>query len=86
MKTALVTVAFPGRPDGQAEVRNFNPGDECHGDLAQVAVNEGWAEPLDGEFDEPPVPPKAAAKADTGKGQKTPKKAKGGDGGEGEGQ
>jgi hypothetical protein len=52
---AKVTVAFSGVPDGEIYPKDFAPGDEVHGDLAAVAVREGWAE--DSE------PTKAEAKA-----------------------
>jgi hypothetical protein len=41
---AKVTVAFSGVPDGEIYPKDFAPGDEVHGDLAAVAVREGWAE------------------------------------------
>lgn len=40
---ATVTVAFQGVPDGECYPREFAPGDEVMGDLAVVAVREGWA-------------------------------------------
>lgn len=49
---------FPGVPDGQVMPKEFAEGDEVTGDLAAVAVREGWAEPLEG-FD--PVEPVAPA-------------------------
>lgn len=44
---AKVTQAFRGVPDGEVMPKEFNPGDEVDGDLAVVAVREGWAQ--DGE-------------------------------------
>lgn len=47
---ATVTVAFPGLPDGESQVRNFEPGDLVEGDLADVAIAEDWAvEGYDGD-------------------------------------
>lgn len=41
---AKVIKQFDGVPDGQVQPRTFMPGDDVHGDLARVAVGEGWAE------------------------------------------
>lgn len=41
---AKVTVAFVGVPDGEVYGKEFAPGDEVEGNLAEVAVSEGWAE------------------------------------------
>lgn len=41
---ATVKTAFSGVPDGEVYPRGFSPGDEVTGDLAAVAVREGWAE------------------------------------------
>ena len=40
---AKVTKAFPGLPDGAVKVVNFEVGDVVTGDLARVAVENGWA-------------------------------------------
>lgn len=40
---ATVTKAFKGVPDGDVLPVDFVPGDEVTGDLAAVAVREGWA-------------------------------------------
>lgn len=40
---AKVTKAFPGKPDGATAVRTIEVGEEIHGDLARVAVENGWA-------------------------------------------
>ena len=40
---AVVTVPFTGAPDGEIYPRGFNVGDKVSGDLARVAVEEGWA-------------------------------------------
>lgn len=41
---AKVTEAFDGVPDGSIYPRRFDVGSEVSGDLATVAVNNGWAE------------------------------------------
>lgn len=41
---AIVTVPFSGVPDGEVYGRDFAVGDTVHGDLAAVAIREGWAE------------------------------------------
>ncbi len=41
---AIVTVPFIGAPDGEVYGREFAVGDEVHGELAAVAIREGWAE------------------------------------------
>ncbi len=40
---ATVTRAFFGVPDGLVYPREFAPGDAVLGDLAEIAVREGWA-------------------------------------------
>ena len=40
---AVVTKPFKGAPDGEIYPRDFNVGDKLAGDLAAVAVKEGWA-------------------------------------------
>ena len=73
---AVVVEPFPGLPDGESVVKNFKEGDLVVGDLAEVAVREGWAQEVDEDYepDEDPAPaPKAKAE---GKGGKTGKKAK----------
>lgn len=45
MTRAIVTTPFAGVPDGQAMPVHFKAGDEVVGDLAAVAVREGWAAP-----------------------------------------
>lgn len=40
---AIVTVPFRGVPDGEHHPQFFNVGDELAGDLAAVALTEGWA-------------------------------------------
>jgi hypothetical protein len=42
---ARVTVRFPGVPDGEVHPRWFEIGDSVVGDLASVAIAEGWAVP-----------------------------------------
>jgi hypothetical protein len=40
---AIVTKGFLGVKDGEVYPTNFVPGHEVEGDLAAVAVKEGWA-------------------------------------------
>lgn len=46
---AVVKKAFQGVQDGEIHPRAFSEGDVVSGDLAAVAVAEGWAEGLEGE-------------------------------------
>jgi hypothetical protein len=46
VNTAKVVKAFVGAPDGEVYPRDFAPGDMVHGDLAAVAMREGWAKPV----------------------------------------
>lgn len=39
----ICSVPFRGVPDGESHVRSFNVGDALAGDLAAVALAEGWA-------------------------------------------
>ena len=41
---AKVVKQFPGVPDGEVYPRLFVPGDTVTGELATVALREGWAE------------------------------------------
>ncbi len=41
--SVTVTKAFKGRPDKETKVREIAVGEEIEGDLAEVAVKEGWA-------------------------------------------
>lgn len=43
---ARVTRAFMGRPDAEIATRTIAAGEIIKGDLAAVAVREGWAEDL----------------------------------------
>lgn len=43
---AKVTTEFPGRPDNEPLSRAIKVGETISGDLATVAVREGWAEEL----------------------------------------
>lgn len=43
---AEVVVAFDGAPDGAVYPRTHAPGEIIEGDLAAVAVREGWAKPI----------------------------------------
>lgn len=49
---AKVTKAFPGVRDGQIYPERFKPGDIVEGDLAEVAVEQKWAE----RINEAPAP------------------------------
>ena len=40
----VVTVAFDGVPDGCIYGRHYEPGEIVEGDLAALALREGWAE------------------------------------------
>jgi hypothetical protein len=40
---AIVQIPFRGAPDGEPHPRQFEPGDFVEGDLATVALREGWA-------------------------------------------
>ena len=40
---ATVTKAFSGAKDGEHHPTQFRPGDVVEGDLAEVAMKEGWA-------------------------------------------
>lgn len=48
---AKVTTPFPGRPDGEGDVRELPEGEIITGDLAAVAVREGWAEEVTSDDD-----------------------------------
>lgn len=41
---AIVTKEFAGVKDGEIYPRTWKAGDEIEGDLARVAIAEGWAE------------------------------------------
>lgn len=43
-QTATVVTPFDGAPDGSAYPAHFEIGDIVEGDLAEVAVAQGWAE------------------------------------------
>jgi hypothetical protein len=40
---AVVDKAFDGAPDGEIYPRHFKPGQLVEGDLARIAVEQGWA-------------------------------------------
>jgi hypothetical protein len=46
MSKAVVTKPFPGRADDEFKVRQFQEGEEISGELAAVAVKNGWAKPV----------------------------------------
>lgn len=51
---AKVTKVFQGRPDGDALARSITPGEIIGGELAVVAVEQGWAETIDAASSAPP--------------------------------
>ena len=57
MHKGRVVQVFKGVPDGASAPRTFELGDHVVGDLARVALQEGWAEPVE------PSPPDQAVKA-----------------------
>lgn len=59
MTNAIVKKAFKGVPDNYSHGVQYNVGDMVSGRLAEVAMREGWAEPLDVK----PDPPKKKATA-----------------------
>jgi hypothetical protein len=46
---AKVIKAFHGAKDGEVYPQDIQEGEEITGDLARVAIEEGWAEPGEGE-------------------------------------
>jgi hypothetical protein len=64
---ARVRSPFAGVPDGLVMPKNFAEGEEVRGDLARVAVAQGWAEPVSGfaaklkPAETPPRPPEPVA-------------------------
>lgn len=81
---AIVIKPFRGLPDRETTVRDFVDGDTVTGDLAAVAVREGWAiEDSEGggagQSQPPPPPQDPPVKA-----TKKKTKADGADGGEGQ--
>lgn len=65
---ATATMAFAGLPDGATVVKTFAPGDEIEGELAEVAVREGWADPADKPKADEPKANKSKGKAPENKG------------------
>lgn len=53
---ARVVKPFVGAPDGALYPRPFEVSELVEGDLARVAITEGWAEALDGAPSEPETP------------------------------
>lgn len=53
---AKVTCPFPGVRDGEFNPTTIQPGEVIEGDLAEVALREGWAAPLEPPEPEPPEP------------------------------
>lgn len=58
---ARVTKPFMGAPDGALHPRPFGVSELVEGDLARVAVTEGWAEALDAASSEPETPRRRSA-------------------------
>ncbi len=54
---AKVTTEFMGAKDGEVYPTQFKPGDIVEGDLAAVAVREGWAEEDPGQEEKKLNPP-----------------------------
>lgn len=52
---ANVKQAFPGRPDNASQVREIAVGEKITGDLARVAIEQGWADEVRAEPSEPEV-------------------------------
>jgi hypothetical protein len=62
MGHAKVTKSFPGRLDEETKVRQIEVGEVVSGDLADVAVREGWAEAVEpDEADQPDTDKRSAA-------------------------
>lgn len=72
---AKVTKPFAGRPDGEAATRTIAKDEVIEGELATVAVDQGWAKAIDD---------RAAAKAEAEADRKAKKRGDGGEGGEGD--
>jgi hypothetical protein len=62
---AKVTKPFKGTPDGKIYPEKFEPGDTVTGDLARVAVEEGWAKSVKGS-EAAPIPAKEPAAGEQG--------------------
>ena len=62
----FATVAFHGVPDGMVYPRAFAEGDEVTGELAAVAIREGWAEEREGDVPAPPPQPARRARRSGG--------------------
>jgi hypothetical protein len=64
----VVTHEFVGKPDGQVYGRPILVGEVLTGDLAQLALREGWAEEQEPKAEQgteaDPPKPKGKAKAD----------------------
>lgn len=67
---ALVVEPFPGLPDGELTVKNFAVDDVVDGDLARVAIEEGWAIEMDEDGEEPERDPPPVVKRSAPKGRK----------------
>jgi hypothetical protein len=67
---AVVDKAFEGAPDREIYPRHFKPGQLVEGDLARVAVDQGWASICEPQADtgKPAVP--VADKRSAGKAER----------------
>lgn len=70
MIKAKVTAPFPGRPDEEAKVRQIESGEVISGDLANVAIREGWAEAVADETGEDEKPAERHSHKDGRQGRK----------------
>lgn len=63
--SVTVTKAFPGCRDGEVIPRRFEVGEELTGDLARVALKQGWADDDEKSSRRAPKPGKGATATDT---------------------
>jgi hypothetical protein len=70
MTKAKVTAPFPGRPDEEAKVRQIEAGEIISGELAEVAIREGWAEVIADESGDGEKPPERHSHKDGRQGRK----------------
>jgi hypothetical protein len=57
MVDAVVKKAFDGVPDGEVMPRRFEVGEVVKGELAVIAVREGWAAKPKAKAPDAPPPP-----------------------------
>lgn len=58
---AEVHTEFLALPPGERRNKRFSPGDIVEGEIARVAIDNGFAEEIDGEEEGSPAPGKPAA-------------------------